>query len=68
MKTSRIFPYKRTRGEQSHYDAVHTAKNSGFKHPGSKPGHQLTNISRNHLTAKVISSGHYLDCLGNVCV
>lgn len=52
MKTSRIFPYKRTVGEQSHYDAVHTTIKAGFKHAGSKPGYQLANISRNHLTAK----------------
>lgn len=52
MKTSRIFPYKRTVGEQRHYDAVHTAKRAGFKHPGSKPGHQLMNISKNNLIAK----------------
>ena len=52
MKTSRIFPYQRTVGEQRHYDAVHTAKRAGFKHPGSKPGHQLVNISKNNLTAK----------------
>ncbi len=52
MKTSRIFPYKRTIGEQRHYQAVQTAKKAGFKHPGSKPGHQLVNISKNHLTAK----------------
>lgn len=52
MKTSRIFPYKRTVGEQRHYDAVHTVKRADFKHPGSKPGHQLVNISKNNLTAK----------------
>lgn len=52
MKTSRIFPYKKTIGEKRHYDAVQTAKNAGFKHPGSKPGHQLMNISKNNLTAK----------------
>ena len=52
MKTSRIFPYKRTIDEQRHYDAVHIAKCEGFKHPGSKPGHQLVGISKNHLTAK----------------
>lgn len=52
MKTSRIFPYKKTIGEKRHYDAVHAAKKAGFKHPGSKPGHQLVGISKNHLTAK----------------
>lgn len=52
MKTSRIFPYKKTIGEKRHYDAVHAAKKAGFKHPGSKPGHQLMNISKNHLIAK----------------
>lgn len=52
MKTSRIFPYKKTISEKRHYNAVHAAKKAGFKHPGSKPGHQLINISRNHLTAK----------------
>lgn len=52
MKNGRIFPYKRTVGEQSHYQAVQTAKKAGFKHPGSKPGHQLVNISKNNLTAK----------------
>lgn len=52
MKTSRIFPYKKTVGEQRHYDAVRAAERAGFKHPGSKPGHQLVNISKNHLTAK----------------
>lgn len=52
MKTSRIFPYKKTVGEQWHYDAVYTAKHAGFKHPGSKPGHQLANIRKRHLTAK----------------
>lgn len=52
MKTNRIFPYKKTVGEKKHYAAVHAAKNAGFKHPGSKPGHQLVNISKNHLTAK----------------
>lgn len=26
MKTSRIFPYKKTVGEKRHYDAVHAAK------------------------------------------
>ena len=28
MKTSRIFPYKKTIGEKRHYDAVHAAKKS----------------------------------------
>ena len=68
MKTSRIFPYKRTVDEQRHYDAVHTAKRAGFKHPCSKPGHQLVSIRKNHLTAKTNSSGHYLECLDNVCM
>ena len=52
MKTSRIFPYKKTIGEKRHYDAVQTAKKAGFKHPGSKPGHQLMNISKNNYIAK----------------
>lgn len=52
MKTSKIFPYQRTVGEKRHYDTVKTAKKAGFKHPGSKPGHQLVNISKNNLTAK----------------
>lgn len=52
MKTSRIFPYKRTVGERRHYESVHTAKRAGFKHPGSKPGHQLVDISKNNLTAR----------------
>lgn len=52
MKTSRIFPYKRTVDEQRRYQAVQTAKKTGFKHPGSKPGHQLMNISKNNLIAK----------------
>lgn len=52
MKTSRIFPYKKTIGEKRHYDTVRAAKHAGFKHPGSTPGHQLVNISKNHLTAK----------------
>ena len=52
MKTSRIFPYKRTVDEQRHYQTVQTAKKAGFKHPGSKPGHQLINISKNNLIAK----------------
>lgn len=52
MKTSRIFPYKKTIGEKRHYDAVRAAKKAGFKHPGSKPGHQLMNISKNNLIAK----------------
>lgn len=52
MKTSRIFPYKKTIGEKRHYQAVQTAKKAGFKHPGSKPGHLLANIRKNHLTAK----------------
>lgn len=52
MKNSKIFPYKRTVDEQRHYQAVKTAKKAGFKHPGSKPGHQLMNISKNNLIAK----------------
>ena len=52
MKISRIFPYKRTVDEQRHYQAVRTAKKAGFKHPGSKLGHQLMNISKNNLIAK----------------
>lgn len=52
MKINRIFPYNKTVGEQRHYAAVHTANKAGFKHPGSKPGRQLVNISKNHLTAK----------------
>ena len=56
MKTSRIVPYKKTAGEQLHYNLVHNAQRQAFnnnmalvgknnsKHQGSKPLSKLKNF------------------------
>uniref|UniRef100_A0AAU8MHB1 Uncharacterized protein n=1 Tax=Geladintestivirus 5 TaxID=3233137 RepID=A0AAU8MHB1_9CAUD len=48
MKTSRIFPYYKTEGEQRHEVHVKKAKANRFKHPGSKSGYSLYIIAKNN--------------------
>ena len=49
MKTSRIYPYNKTKGERRHEHEVAVAKRCRFKHPGSKTGKTLHLLVKDNL-------------------
>lgn len=49
MKTSRIYPYNKNKGERRHENEVIVIRKVGFKHPGSKTAKTLHSTAKNNL-------------------